>query len=418
MKTITVYSFLFIALSTISSAQWTQTNWTSSSTAVCLAGYDQYLFGGTDEEGVFMTNDNGTNWSPVNTGLTNIRVSSLAIAKTNTGIVKLYAGTRGGVFVSTNNGGNWTQIKTGLTDTTITCLNVYQNNTDHPKIFAGTYSMGIFMLNESGTAWIERNTNVTTKFILCMASNDSTILTGTDGGGVYISKDGGANWSASVSGLNTLGISAIGINNSFNIQRNYLTTPGGVLYQSLNSGASWDQTLTYNFPGSQVYSFVASGPYIFTGGTGGFIYYPLPSGPWTKDNTGISAANFRSLTVNNQYIFAGNFGNGVWKRPLSQIVTSATVNTHEVHSFQLSQNYPNPFNPSTSFDFTVPYTGKAVVQVHTILGEHVATLFDGNAEAGKTYSVHFSGERISSGIYVYSVHSGSELLHKKMILIK
>ena len=45
-------------------------------------------------------------------------------------------------------------------------------------------------------------------------------------------------------------------------------------------------------------------------------------------------------------------------------------------------NYPNPFNPSTKVQFTVPENGDVRLRVYNVIGQEVATLFEGAAEAG------------------------------------
>ena len=71
--------------------------------------------------GVFKSADGGANWSPVITGLTNLKVTSLAIdPRTPTTI---YAGTYGGgVFKSTDGGGTWTPLNSGLIDLAVSSL--------------------------------------------------------------------------------------------------------------------------------------------------------------------------------------------------------------------------------------------------------------------------------------------------------
>jgi hypothetical protein len=87
-------------------------------------------------------------------------------------------------------------------------------------------------------------------------------------------------------------------------------------------------------------------------------------------------------------------------------------------STQIKQNYPNPFNPTTSLDFTVAATGAAAVDVYSVLGVKVATLFRGNAKSGQVYKLTFDASRLSSGVYLYQLTSGSVVLTKKMILMK
>jgi len=86
--------------------------------------------------------------------------------------------------------------------------------------------------------------------------------------------------------------------------------------------------------------------------------------------------------------------------------------------FALSQNYPNPFNPTTEIQFTVPSDGRAVLKVFNVLGQEVATLFDGEAAAGKIHEVQFNGSNLASGVYFSRLEFGGKVQMKKMILLK
>ena len=86
--------------------------------------------------------------------------------------------------------------------------------------------------------------------------------------------------------------------------------------------------------------------------------------------------------------------------------------------FQLMQNYPNPFNPSTQVKFSVETTGRAVVKVYNMLGEEVATLHDGIAEAGRYYVATFDASGLASGIYFYRLTTDSKSDVKKMLFVK
>jgi len=85
--------------------------------------------------------------------------------------------------------------------------------------------------------------------------------------------------------------------------------------------------------------------------------------------------------------------------------------------FRLSQNYPNPFNPSTRISYSLPSGGFTVLTVHNILGERVATLFDGVQAAGE-HSVTFSGSNLSSGVYFYRLQHNGQILTRRMVLLK
>lgn len=100
-------------------------------------------------------------------------------------------------------------------------------------------------------------------------------------------------------------------------------------------------------------------------------------------------------------------------------VTSLTaVEERAPHAFQLLQNSPNPFNPTTTIRFSVENTAVTRLQVYNLLGERVATLFDGVAEAGTFYRVTVDGSSWTSGMYVYRLQSGNRHAAKKLLLMK
>jgi hypothetical protein len=85
--------------------------------------------------------------------------------------------------------------------------------------------------------------------------------------------------------------------------------------------------------------------------------------------------------------------------------------------FKLYPAYPNPFNPSTTIKFDLPVTGTLKLEIFNTLGELVATLINGNIEAG-SYFVKWDAVDYSSGIYFYRVTTGNYTSIQKMILLK
>jgi hypothetical protein len=94
--------------------------------------------------------------------------------------------------------------------------------------------------------------------------------------------------------------------------------------------------------------------------------------------------------------------------------------------FRLTQNYPNPFNPTTTIDYNVASTGFVNLKVYDVMGRLVKTLVDNQwTVAGQTsgYSVMWnglddSGQKVSAGLYIYRLQSGSMSTSNKMILLK
>ncbi len=106
--------------------------------------------------------------------------------------------------------------------------------------------------------------------------------------------------------------------------------------------------------------------------------------------------------------------------------TNLTNNGNIPERFALHNNYPNPFNPSTTIRFDVPelHGNQVTVEltVYDIQGHKIKTLLNEPLEAG-TYQVTWDGrnehgDRISSGIYIYSLRTEVFSATKKMMLIR
>ncbi len=85
--------------------------------------------------------------------------------------------------------------------------------------------------------------------------------------------------------------------------------------------------------------------------------------------------------------------------------------------YSLSQNYPNPFNPSTSIEFEILTGGKVLLNVFDITGKKISELVNSNLSAGK-YRYDFNASGLTSGVYFYTLQTGSFRDTKRMILIK
>jgi len=97
--------------------------------------------------------------------------------------------------------------------------------------------------------------------------------------------------------------------------------------------------------------------------------------------------------------------------------TSVELISGAPEEFNLEQNYPNPFNPATTIRFSIPASGLTTLKVYNILGNEVATLMNEDKSAG-VYSVEFNASNLPSGVYMYSLQTGSAVLTKKMVLLR
>ncbi|MEJ5352177.1 MAG: T9SS type A sorting domain-containing protein [Melioribacteraceae bacterium] len=86
-------------------------------------------------------------------------------------------------------------------------------------------------------------------------------------------------------------------------------------------------------------------------------------------------------------------------------------------NYVLEQNYPNPFNPVTNIKYSIPKAGYVTLKVYNLLGQEVATIFEGNQNAGN-YLATFDASNLSSGVYMYRLETENVSITKKLVLIK
>jgi hypothetical protein len=103
----------------------------------------------------------------------------------------------------------------------------------------------------------------------------------------------------------------------------------------------------------------------------------------------------------------------------ADLTKTSGISRKETVSFEysLSQNYPNPFNPTTNITYSLKQTGEVRLSVFDILGREVAVLVDDVQNAGQ-HTITFTGTDLSTGIYLYRLQIGKEVITKKMVLVK
>lgn len=84
---------------------------------------------------------------------------------------------------------------------------------------------------------------------------------------------------------------------------------------------------------------------------------------------------------------------------------------------ELNQNYPNPFNPQTVISFTVPEAVNVEIAVHDMLGRKIRTLVSDRVQAGR-HEVTFDASDLSSGVYIYTLRTGNQLLSRRLTVVK
>jgi len=85
--------------------------------------------------------------------------------------------------------------------------------------------------------------------------------------------------------------------------------------------------------------------------------------------------------------------------------------------FALRPIYPNPFNASANVQYSLDKPGNITMKAFNILGQEVATLYDGFQVAGE-HTIRWRPEGISSGLYFISLASNNLSSVQRVLLLK
>jgi len=80
--------------------------------------------------------------------------------------------------------------------------------------------------------------------------------------------------------------------------------------------------------------------------------------------------------------------------------------------------YPNPLENTASFDFILPETDNATLEVVNIKGDKIGVLYSGIAEGGESHKVTFDATELPSGIYFVQLITSTEFIKEKIVIIK
>jgi photosystem II stability/assembly factor-like uncharacterized protein len=326
-----------IVKSTDDGASWVQIS--SSIFPYCIAvNASGHIFAGTNDGKLYRTTNNGANWI----SMINLIYPIRNVTINNNGNIYITSGI--GVFRSTNNGDNWSRIDasgmlpgrdisidsssslllcnyTGIYKTTNDGVNwslIYSTAgstaiavTSGNIYFAGIGGGRIIKSTDGGNTWVESLSINISAFsngiedIIC--KRDGTLMAGTSMG-MFISTDGGLNWSQRNSGITHTYISSVISDGNGKI---YASLDADGIYMSSNSGSSWNQLGLY---GKYALNLTLNGPnnifvYVYDSLEG--TYRSTDGGlNWSRANNGLPQSSIGVIykALNNIVFAAGDFG--------------------------------------------------------------------------------------------------------------
>ena len=145
---------------------------------------------------------------------------------------------------------------------------------------------------------------------------------------------------------------------------------------------------------------------------------------WGPDVIGIDEGpivlmieNYRTGNVWKTFMKEKIITDGLSRIGFTTVTDVAENNSPFPREYSLEQNFPNPFNPTTMVAYSVPEASIVTLRVYDALGREVETLVNEKKEAGR-YSVQFTADHLSSGVYFYRITAGNFVQTKKMTVLR
>jgi len=196
----------------------------------------------------------------------------------------------------------------------------------------------------------------------------------------------------------------------------------------------------FSDPDASVHNLYIIGNYAFVSYySAGFRVFDVsdPTNPTIADEFDTSPAtgpiDFSSSTIVGTWgvypfapsgnIYVSDITTGLYIFSFSGQATAVNTASSDIpKKFVLFDNYPNPFNPATVIAYQLSEVIDVELAIYNPLGQKIKTLVNERQGAG-TYQIRWdgqdnTGQRISSGVYLYRLTAGSFIETRKMVLLR
>ena len=275
----------------------------------------------------------------------------------------IFAATQGGgIYKSTDSGSSWSHLS-GCTERYIWRLAGFSGNPS--LVYAATIG-GLLKSMDAGNSW-SLLTYDEVRAIAVDPFNQNHLLIGVQGAGIYSSTDAGTTFSLSISGLDSVDVTAIAFNPTAQnvvyagLNSNESGNWGGI-FKSTDGGSTW---VDWNNPGGNgvignkfVKALVVDDQGAIHAGTlnpntgSGAVYKQNGSGGWSlkKELYGVETLTVNTYTLHT--LWAGSRTYGPWK------------STDNGSSWTMASPYPPTFMYTGIYSLLIPdATGKALAGV-------------------------------------------------------
>jgi hypothetical protein len=146
----------------------------------------------------------------------------------------------------------------------------------------------------------------------------------------------------------------------------------------------------------------------------------LPNGN-TSVSWGFSNTTYTEVTQAGETAYEFSLGNLSYSYRVVKenwFVKPLSVNQQIAEEFDLTYNYPNPFNGSTVINFALSNNSNVTLTVYDALGKEVSKLISNQYIRAGKHEIRFVADKLSSGLYYYSLKTEAGTKVHKMMLIR
>ncbi len=391
-----------LLMSTDRGATWDSVAWARARAVIKIDPFDSkrlllgdYLFFPLTGTEILMTEDGGINWESIFLG--EHYPTDLPIIENDPGDPHtVYINVSPNIlYRSSDYGHNWDSIPSPDIEIGATSsLAIAPSNND--IIYAGYYSpLEIYKSTDRSQTWAQIPfpfINGSWIFIAVHPENPDILYVAVQSGedwGVYKSNDGGESWAQKNNGLEAL--ARYDLINTIVIHPKEPET----LYLGVTRSAADDI------------------PILYRSVDGAESWIPFNAGLLDTIDSNRSVNTLAIDTLNHR-MYAGT-NRGIYVRDFELNIDDNDVQLPQ--TFSLEQNYPNPFNAATTIPYTLMEESWVHLTLYDISGRRVKTLIDDTVPAG-IYKAELDAENLPSGLYIYRLKIGTEVLMRKAVLMK
>ena len=180
---------------------------------------------------------------------------------------------------------------------------------------------------------------------------------------------------------------------------------GALMKVSGNNSSVNALVLAHSLTNGEYYSYGVSDA------SGGFTVKELPFGTYELVAQRLNQADL----VSSPFVIDNT--NKAYRSVFLQPLSAKKEKNNAPSGYLLLNNYPNPFNPSTSISYSLPEAGAITINVYSLVGQKVETLYSGEQTSGQ-HQINFSATGLSSGSYFVVLRTIKESIVRKILLMK